>query len=82
MPYTFQVQVTNAQYDAMNLHLSVGADAYVESIVDAQAKASAKEIARVEVERLIDAGLPIPATRPELIASAVAFKASQTPVGP
>ena len=76
MPHTFTIQVTNAQYDAMNLHLSVGADAYVESIVEAQAKASAKEIARVEVERLLDAGLPVPATRQELIASAVANKAA------
>jgi hypothetical protein len=76
MPHTFTIQVTNAQYDAMNLHLSVGADAYVESIVEAQAKASAKEIARAEVERLLDAGLPVPATRQELIASAVANKAA------
>jgi hypothetical protein len=83
MPFTFQITVTDAQKDAMDLHLGVGAEAYVASIVEAQAKESAKAIAREEIDRLVDANLPIPSTRPQIIASAKAYKESQTtPVVP
>lgn len=73
MAHQFQFNVTDNQYKALQLAFD-DPDTWASEIVRNEAKVMLARAVATEMERLLEANLPIPQTRGEILDSALAAK--------
>lgn len=79
MPTTYTITLSDAEQKAL-AHVSVSPDQWIDNAVKERCRLAIEDIVKNEVNRLLDAGLPIPSSRDDIVMSAPIKSAAEQSV--